>query len=144
MKEATQASGAHIGFDAFLVHCGAGALDSGFAEIGAENLDGDLRAFVAQELHQGDGMRVGLFARGTAGNPDANGRTAASPRAENLRVDGLPQSLERLRVAKKRSDVDQQVLVESIDFLAVPLEKRDVLAEVLDFVQDHAAPDPTP
>ena len=85
IKKAPQACRRYIGFDILLINSGPGALDGALAQVGAEDLDGNIYSFITQKLYDGDRMRVSLFARRAPRNPDADG---SGPRGSRLQKGG--------------------------------------------------------
>ena len=102
VEETAQAARADIGLDTFLVVGGAGALNRGFTEVGAEYLDGNVCGSVAKKFDQRDGVGVSLFAGGAARHPDADrGRGRAG--FEQRWIDDLLENLEGVRVRGRKT-----------------------------------------
>ena len=73
-EKAAQAIGRDVALNILGIKAVAGLVDTVFADIRSEDLQrhGHSSA-IAQEFEQGDGHRVGLFAGGTARDPNADG-----------------------------------------------------------------------
>ncbi len=120
----------------------AGDRDRRIIDIGGE--DGKFRPRFQRRhvLEQQDGDRIGLLAGGAAGHPNADlvGRRLAFEQGRN---DLLRQCLERVLVAEKRGDADQQILEEPGHLLMIAAQALDVIVDIAQFEHLHAAFDPT-
>src|SRR5579871_4272366 len=143
VEEAPEAYLGDFSGDVLLVKTGARALNRAFAEVGAENLDGEIEAQFGKHLDQRDGVRVRLFSGGASRDPDAH-RIGGGTIGENLGVNDLAQALENLRVAKEAGDVDQDIAIERFDLRGIAMQELEVFAEVRDLIDMHAAQDAAP
>src|SRR5262245_55808220 len=91
-----------------------------------------------QKLEQGDRQRICFLAGGAPRDPGAN-RPIITSFFDQLREDLLGQRLERLRLAEKARDVNQQILIERADLRRGFLEQSYVMLDVRHPVQRHAA-----
>ena len=136
-KKASQPFGGHFLLDALGVNPGPGFLDGRGADIGRENLDGNLGALVPDGFQHDDGNRIRFLARGTARHPDAQGLI----RAAILQEPGkhlFRQRPKGVRVAEKAGHIDEQVLVQGLHLVGMLLEKQHVLVHPIHLVQEHA------
>ncbi len=136
-EERLQALGRHVALDARRVPTRARLLDDGQAHVGAEDLDGNLAAVVAQELEQADGDGVDLLARRAAGNPNADGRVAGAILAELREHEGA-QRLERLGLAEEARHVDEHLLAERGGLAGIAPEQLEISGQVAQAAQQEA------
>ena len=140
-EEPPEPIGADLGQTAFGVESRPRLLDRRVADVGAEYLNRVGAAPIAEVLEQHDGHRVDLLAGRASGNPDAD-RLAPGLVCQHLHQVFVLERLERIRLAEEPGDVDEDVLVERLQFRRISLEVLEVLLEALQFAQDHAAEDP--
>ena len=82
-------------------------------------------------------MGIGLFARGTTGNPDAD-RRIGGPIFEDARINHTFQGPERFWFPKKRRHGDQDIAVEQPEFLGVCFQRTEVPLWIAGSAQDYA------
>ena len=119
------------------VRAGAGLFDGRFADIGGENLERKAHFRVVQELHQADGDRISLLARGAPRHPDPDrilGPSILNQSGKHL----LLQFLEDRRFPKECSDGDQTALAQRVCFLAILLEIPAVVFQRFEPAEGHA------
>jgi hypothetical protein len=119
----------------------AGGLDGALADVRAEDLDGMASGRVVQELEQSDGERVQLFPGRAPGDPEADGLSGRFV-LQDLRKDRGLQTLEDVRIAKERGDMDENLVVQTTGFLGVAAKQRQVVAQALDPQERHPAREP--
>ena len=140
-EERAQAFRRYVLGDAGRIDAGAGELDGGLADVGRENLHAGVRMISLQDLGQRDRHGVGLFAGRAAGHPGPKGLVGPSighQRGEHLR----DEALVGLRVAEEPRHVNQQILVQAPQLIAVALEEVEVGGDVGEPVQGDAAKQP--
>ena len=95
-------------------------------DIRGVNLDARAEGVDAHDFGDDDRQRVGLFAGGAAGAPDAN-RYAGSLVLEYPGDDVIPDVVPDRRIAEEARDVDQDRIEEGGVFVGVDLEVVGVI-----------------
>ena len=133
-----QAFRGNVGGDVLQIEADAGFRQRFLVEVGGKDLHvaGFLRRGVLLKQQHGEGIR--LFTGRASGHPDADPGIVFFG-AHQRRDDLLLQGLERGRFAEEPGDADQQVLEQKIRFLRGPAQKLEVIADVGQVIQAHAA-----
>ena len=137
-EEAPQSLRRDVDRDAVGIRAVPRVLDGVLADVGGEDLNRDHVEAVAEALEQRDRDGVRLFARGTAGDPDAD-RVVAGLVREDLRKDLLRERAKGVGLAEETGDVDQEVLIQRLHLAGVLLQVAEVGVDPRDLVQHHAA-----
>ena len=90
---AAQAFRCDLRRDAVGVYCRSRDFDGSLTGVCAEDLDGGVEPMLGKIFEDDDGERVGLFARGTAGAPDADRfvlRTILQQGGKDILLQGIP------------------------------------------------------
>src|SRR5258708_20639137 len=110
--------------------------DARLAHVRSEELNWDLRGFLAQEFEQGHRNRIGFLSGGASGSPDPD-----TSQQMGFLDGGEYQGLHRVEYAgsaEKAGNVDQHVVIQSLDLRRMALYEFRVFLDVLDFVHHHA------
>src|SRR5262249_18209202 len=86
------------------------------------------------------GQRIGFLTRRAPRHPGPDDR-AAGARAEELRQDVGAQEIPGSRIAEEAGDANQKLPEEEIDLARVVAQVANVVADLVDLVQAHAARD---
>ena len=93
-------------------------IDHGFAQVGTEDLDTQLRSALAKRFKNANGDRINFFASRAPRHPCAQFILTVFV-FQNRRQKTLAQCGEERRVAEKARYVDQQIVEQRFDFLFV-------------------------
>lgn len=127
--------------DGVTVHAVARSRDGCVAQVGAEQLHLERWRRFLEMLEQRDRERIGLFAAGAPGNPDAEWG-AGRARTHDLREPVLLQLLEHLRIAEEAGDADQQILIKAIELGRIRAEILEVITPRPVSMHEHPAKQP--
>ena len=100
-------------------------------DIAGEDLNRCGGRSIPQILKQTNGDGVGLLAARAARHPHTNRIVGRFPR-QDLRKNLISQRTKNFRFPKKAGDMNQKVLIEGVQLLAIALEVLQVLAQSLD------------
>lgn len=107
------------------------------AQVGAEQLHGEFRARLPHKLQNADGDRVGLFTGGAARHPHAHRIVLGAvlqDRGQHVRRDGR----EGGRLAEKAGDMDQDVVEQQIELVAIGFQIFGVFLGRIQAMNGHA------
>ena len=107
-------------------------------DVGGEDFDivGDVH--LLHSLASQDSQGVGFLARGAARHPEANFPVGVLEDFWQLK---LRQVIEGVLIAEKAGNADQQFTIQRHDLAGVIQEKGDVILDVVNLVDSHAALD---
>ena len=117
------------------VAAGAGGLDRGLVDVGAEDLHPAHDALGDHRLLEQHGDGVDLLAGGAGRHPDAD-RVMAQ--LQQLGQHHLPQHVDELRVAEEGRHADQHVVAQRGGLVRVGAQELQVGADVAVLLQQHA------
>src|SRR5262249_46710302 len=137
-EKAARAFGRNVQLDVVGVDAGAGLLEVDLVEVRGQDLDGEVDSMIAEIFQQANGQRVNLLAGGTARHPDANGRVGRTV-LDQTGKNRLLQGLERLLVAEEAGDANEEVLVKVLQFARIGFETVQIVGDVVEAEQGHAA-----
>src|SRR5215469_639594 len=141
MKEAAQTYFRDFAGNRLFVDSGACFLNGVLAEVCAKNLNRHFNSEFRKRFDQRDRVGIRLLSGRAAGHPNAH-RLRSRAIAEQLRINHLMEAVEDFGVTEKASDIDQDIPVESLHLLRVAMQQLDVIAQLVDMVNVHAAQDP--
>src|SRR5579863_1069271 len=147
-EEPAQTFGRDAGDQGLRVETGAGTVERTFADIGGENLEGGGAeaglggpgGLKPQVFEHGHGQRVGFLAGGASGHPNSY-RAAAGVVAEQGGQNVFAKGLESFGIAEEAGHMNENVLVEFLDFSGSVAGVAHVVFEFFEFAQDHATLD---
>ena len=135
-----QAFRANLGQGGARIGSGSRLFDRRLAQVRGEDLHRCFARPVAHGFCQHDRNRIGLLAGGTARHPYAQ-RILPGLTFDQLWNDPAFENPECLRLTEKARDMNQDILIQGIQFGRVPPEKLDVFADTADFFEQHAPGD---
>ncbi len=143
LEEPLEAGGPDLVDHAFWIDRLSCLPDRDFADVGREDLKSHLRPLLLEEIRKIHCKGIGFFAGRTTRDPYSNRLVLRAIRHER-REHHLVQRLERLRIAKELSDVDEQIIVEVLESLRARTQVVRVRRYFVKTAQAHPALDTSP
>ena len=125
-KPPAEALPVHLAHGVIQVPAFARGIDGVFVDVGGEYLSLHRTRLLSHHLEQGDGDRVGFFARGAAGHPNPHRRVSRPVLEQFPHHSGL-QPFESVGLPEETADADEHVAVEGLQFRRVCFDQVQVV-----------------
>ena len=133
----------HVGANIFGIDARARLVNRILVQVGGKNLQRDFlpRLVLLHRLLEHHRQRIRFLARGATRHPRPQHmtmRAAGDKRGENFFAQLFPAS----GIAEETRHADQQFFEQQIQFLRIFLQVTDIVADLVDLMDAHAAFDP--
>src|SRR5882672_4273310 len=129
--------------DRAVIDAGAGLEKCAFVDIAREDLRANPALFLFQEFKKRDRERIGLLPDGAPGHPEAD-RGIGGTVLQKFGEHRVLERLKALRIPEERGDVDEDVVMEGLNFLAIGLQVFPIVLEMFEPADGHPTADSTP